>query len=139
MRGEVRYEFAHAELPVQRFRAGMIVLSPMLRGPVPSKTARLSEDCTRLTESRPPAQLQSLVLARLAVIAGVSGALSTVPFSSVLLRSILLMVLLVAGVGCAVLCWLDLPTGATLAGVIGVSVAAVIALATSMVWLQIWY
>ena len=117
----------------------MIVLSPMLRGSIPSTTARLRVNFIRLTEPSPPARLQSLILARLAVIAGASGALSTIPISSVLLRSILLMVLLVAGVGSAVLCWVELPTGAAVAGVVGVSVGAVIALATSMVWLHVWY
>jgi hypothetical protein len=117
----------------------MIVLSPMLREPVPSTTARLRENFLRLAEPSPQAQLQSLVLATLAVTAGVVGALSTIPFSSVLLRSFLLMVLLVAGVGSAVLCWLELPTGAAVAGVVGVSVAAVIAVATSMVWLHMWH
>jgi hypothetical protein len=78
------------------------------------------------------------LLARLAVIAGASGTLSAIPFSSAL-QSVLLMVLLIAGVGSAVLCWSDLPRGAAVAGVIGLSISAVIALATLMVWLQIWY
>jgi hypothetical protein len=78
------------------------------------------------------------VLALLAVFAGTSGALSTLSASPVL-RSILLMLFLLTGVGSAILCWLELPIGATVAGVIGLSLAAVIAVATAMVWLQTWY
>ena len=114
----------------------MIAISPKLRASTLANAGRHWRKCT---EPRLPAQLEPRVLAGLAVIAGVSGALSIIPFSSVLLRSILLMVFLLAGVGSAVLCWLDLPSGAAVAGVIGLSVAAVIALATSMVWLRIWY
>jgi hypothetical protein len=115
-----------------------MIVPPKLRAPFQPMTARHRLGYTWTSEPRLPAQLAPRVLAQLAVMAGVSGALSAIPFSSVL-QSILLMVLLIAGVGSAVLCWLGLPSGAAVAGVIGLSVAAVIALATSMAWLRIWY
>jgi hypothetical protein len=81
---------------------------------------------------------QPKILAQLAVIAGVSGAVSAIPISPVL-QSVLLIVFSFAGIGSAALCWLELPTAATVAGVIGLSWAGVIAFATSMAWLQLWY
>ena len=80
---------------------------------------------------------QPRTLAQLAVLAGTSGGLSAIPTTPVL-QALLLVVFSVAGIGSAALCWLDLPAPAVIAGVIGLSVAGVIALATSMAWLKFW-
>jgi hypothetical protein len=85
-----------------------------------------------------PFRLQPRLVSQLAVTAGVSGALSTIDLSPVL-QSLLLMIFAVAGIGSAALCWLNLPGAATVAGVIGLSLAGVIAFATSLVWLRLWY
>lgn len=77
------------------------------------------------------------MLAQLAVLAGASGALSSIPTAPVF-QAVLLVVFSVAGIGSAALCWLDLPAPAAIAGVIGLSIAGVIALATSMAWLRFW-
>jgi hypothetical protein len=71
------------------------------------------------------------------VIAGAAGALSAIP-TTPLLQALLLVIFSVAGIGSAALCWLDLPTPAAISGVIGLSVAGVIALTTSITWLKIW-
>ncbi len=71
------------------------------------------------------------------MLAGASGALSSIPTTPVL-QALLLVVFSVAGIGSAALCWLDLPAPAAIAGVIGLSIAGVIALATSMAWLKFW-
>jgi hypothetical protein len=81
---------------------------------------------------------QPRVLAYVGVIAGLSGVLSAIPGLPVL-QSLLMLILLVAGAGSAALCWLELPAGAAVAGVIGLSIAGVIALATSLAWLRTWY
>jgi hypothetical protein len=137
----------------------MIAISPKLQAPFQHKASPRRRGYTKPPHAQPPVQLAPpchrrsytkrrelqlpahrapRVLGQSAVIAGVSGALSVIPFSSVL-QSVLLVVLLIVGVGSAVLCWLELPSGAAVAGVIGLSVATVIALATSMVWLRVWY
>ncbi|WP_155944096.1 hypothetical protein [Mycobacterium sp. 360MFTsu5.1] len=73
----------------------------------------------------------------MAVLAGAAGALSPIPTAPVL-QAMLLTVFSLAGIGSAALCWLALPGPAATAGVIGLSMAGVIALATSMNWLKIW-
>lgn len=80
---------------------------------------------------------QPQLLAQLAVLAGAAGVLSSIPTTPVL-QAMLLIVFSVAGIGSAALCWLDLPRPAAVAGVIGLSMAGVIALATSMNWLKFW-
>ena len=55
------------------------------------------------------------------------------------LRSFLLLLFVLAGVGSAILCWFELPIGAALAGIIGLSLGATIAIGTSSVWLHAWY
>lgn len=78
------------------------------------------------------------ILGNLAFVAGLSGAVSTVPFSSAL-QSLLLMVFVLAGVGSAAMCWVELPPAVTVAAVVGLSIASVVAAATSMAWLDMWY
>jgi hypothetical protein len=126
-----------AQLAPPRRRRGF-TKTPEPQLPAQLAPPRRRRGFTETPEPQLPARRAPRILAQSAVIAGVSGALSVIPFSSVL-QSILLMVLLSAGVGSAVMCWLDLPSGAAVAGVIGLSLAAVIAFATSMAWLGIWY
>ncbi|HEY9264831.1 MAG TPA: hypothetical protein VIQ11_09525, partial [Mycobacterium sp.] len=77
------------------------------------------------------------LLARAAVLAGAAGVLSAVPFSAGL-QAILLVVFATAGAGSAVMCWLSLPAGTTIAGSIGLSVAAVTGVSTQMVSQGFW-
>jgi hypothetical protein len=81
---------------------------------------------------------QARVLAMLAVIAGLSGMLSTLPVSAPA-QIVLLTILVLTGAGSALSCWLSLSGSAAVAGVIGVSVATVIALACSLLWLKLWH
>jgi hypothetical protein len=81
---------------------------------------------------------QARVLAKLAVIAGLSGMLSTLPVSAPA-RAALLTILMLTGAGSALLCWLSLSGSAAVAGVLGVSVATVIALTSSQLWLNLWH
>ena len=81
---------------------------------------------------------QARVLGKLAVIAGLSGVLSTLPVSAPA-RIVLLIILVLTGPGSALLCWLSLSGSAAVAGVIGVSMATVTALACSLLWLNLWY
>ena len=91
------------------------------------------------SEMRVGAPIASPILALLAVFAGGAGALATVLPTSVLLRSILLTVFVFIGAGSAILCWFELPVGVSIAGVMGLSLASVVAAATSMVWLGFWH
>jgi hypothetical protein len=109
-----------------------------LRASSQAMAGRHRRDDSDAVEPRPTHQFAPRVSARLAVIAGVCGALSAIPVSSVL-QSILLMVLVVVGAGSAVVCWLELPSGAAVSGTIGLSVSAVIALATLMIGMRLWY
>ena len=81
---------------------------------------------------------QARVLARLAIIAGIAGILSTVPMWPPA-QMVLLTTLLLTGAGSALLCWVNLSGSGTVAGIIGVSVATVIALACSLLWSKLWY
>src|SRR5262249_43059568 len=67
-----------------------------------------------------------------------SGLLSTVP-SWPAVQAVLLTILVLTGAGSAVMCWVRLPPAAAVAAVVGVSVAAVVALATSLIWLGLWH
>lgn len=88
---------------------------------------------------RPVAPIsQSLVLAVLAVTAGLAGILSTLPLFTPV-RVVMLTILVLTGAGSALLCWLSLSDSAAVAGVIGVSVATVIAVSSSLLWLNLWY
>ena len=80
---------------------------------------------------------QARVLAKLAVFAGLSGMLSTLPVYAPA-RVVLLTILVLTGAGSALLCWLGLSGPAAVAGVLGVSVATVIALTCSQLWLNLW-
>ncbi len=84
------------------------------------------------------ATAQQRWLAQLAVLAGTAGALSTFPMGTAI-QSTLLSVLLFTGAGSAAMCWVEVPAGAAIAGVIGVSISAVIVTATAMAWLRVWY
>jgi hypothetical protein len=81
---------------------------------------------------------QPWVLAVLAVVAGLAGILSTLPWPAPV-RVVLLTTLLLTGAGSALLCWLSLSDSAAVAGVIGVSVATVIAFSSSLLWLNLWH
>lgn len=78
------------------------------------------------------------MLAAIAVATGVAGAVSAVPTYPPV-QAILLLAFIVMGPGSAILCWLELPNPARIAGVIGVSLAVVTMLATSLAWLNVWY
>ncbi|WP_304118778.1 hypothetical protein [Mycolicibacterium bacteremicum] len=80
---------------------------------------------------------QQRILAVLAVLAGICGVASTIPFHAAT-QAVLLLVLTVAGAGSAVLCWTDLPAAAAVAGTVGLSVAAVVAISTAAAWLHVW-
>lgn len=81
---------------------------------------------------------QDTWIAKLAVFAGACGVLSTLPLGTVP-STLLLLALVFCGGGSAVACWLDLPTVAAIAGIVGLSVGAIIAVATAMAWLGAWY
>jgi small basic protein len=77
---------------------------------------------------------QQQVLAVGAVASAALGALSTAPIGT-WARAVFLMVFVAVGVGSAVMCWLDVPAPAAIAGVVGLSVGGVMALSTSLAWL----
>jgi len=81
---------------------------------------------------------QAHALAALAVVAGLAGILSTLPVPTPI-RAVLLTTLVVTGAGSALLCWLSLSDSAAVAGVIGVSVATVVAFSSSLLWLKLWH
>jgi hypothetical protein len=85
----------------------------------------------------PEADRQSHILAQLAALTGAAGVLSAIPTAPAL-QAALLMVFSVAGIGSAALCWLDLPTPAAIAGVVGLSVTGAIGLPTAMIWMKVW-
>ena len=60
------------------------------------------------------------------------------PFSPAI-QSLLLMVFVLTGVGSAAMCWVDLPPAVTVAAVVGISMASVVALSTAMLWLGVWH
>lgn len=80
---------------------------------------------------------QAELVARAAIIAGVCGALSTVPIAPPA-QAVLLLVFMLVGPGSAAMCWAELPPAVTVAAVLGVSVSVVLALAVAMAWLTIW-
>jgi len=83
------------------------------------------------------ADTQQRTLGVVAVVAGACGAASTVPVGAAV-QAVLLLILLVCGAGSAVMCWVDVPPGAAVAGVIGLSVAAVVGTSTALAWLHWW-
>lgn len=80
---------------------------------------------------------QEEVVAKAALVAGVCGGLSTVPFAPPL-QALLLLVFVLAGPGSAVVCWLEFPPAVTVAAVVGISVASVLALAVATAWMAVW-
>ncbi|MGE2731545.1 hypothetical protein ACQI4F_18875 [Mycolicibacterium vaccae] len=77
-------------------------------------------------------------MAATAVGAAMCGALATVPVQSPL-RAVLLLVFVLAGVGSAVMCWMDYPVAVTVAAIVGISVASLMAVAVAMAWLQFFH
>lgn len=77
-------------------------------------------------------------VAAMAVAAAACGALAAVPMPAPL-RGLALLAFLLAGVGSAVMCWIDLPVAATMAAVVGISIASLMAVAVAMAWLQFWH
>ncbi|WP_308206394.1 glycosyltransferase family 2 protein [Mycobacterium yunnanensis] len=117
----------------------------VVRGPLAYATSRRQGRRARpLSQLRRGRQIpwevsdQNTWTARLAVLAGTSGALSTLPLGAVP-SALLLLVLVCCGGGSAVTCWLDLPAVAAAASVVGLSVGAIIAVATAMAWMGAWY
>lgn len=80
---------------------------------------------------------QQRILGIVALAAGLCGLGSTLPIGSVG-QAILLLILLVSGAGSAVMSWLAVPAAAALAGVVGVSIAAVVGTSTALAWLHWW-
>lgn len=72
------------------------------------------------------------------VAAGACGALASAPLPPAL-RVLPLLVFMLTGVGCAVMCWIDMPTAPTVAAVVGISLAAMMAVAVTMAWMQFWH
>ncbi|OAN36802.1 hypothetical protein [Mycolicibacterium iranicum] len=77
-------------------------------------------------------------VAALGVIAALCGALATVPVQTPL-RAVLLLGFLLVGPGAAVMCWIYMPASATIAAVVGISIASVAALSVTMAWLRFWH
>ena len=67
------------------------------------------------------------VIAMVAVCAGVCGAMAVLP------------VFMLVGVGGAVMCWVDFPPAPTIAAVLGISIASMMAFSVVMAWLQFWH
>ncbi|CAN3129387.1 hypothetical protein ACNUDN_15785 [Mycobacterium sp. smrl_JER01] len=85
-----------------------------------------------------PVALRARAVAVTAAISGGCGLLSVVPVLPAL-QAVLLLVFILSGVGSAVMCWVELPPAATIAAVVGLSIAAMMAVAVTMAWLQVWY
>ena len=77
-------------------------------------------------------------IAATAVGAAACGALATVPAPPAV-RAVLLLVFVLSGVGSAVMCWVDLPAAVTVAAVVGISIASLMAVAVAMAWLQFYH
>ena len=80
---------------------------------------------------------KALVLGKIAIAVGTCGILSTVPIWSPL-QALLLLVFLLTGMGSAAMCWVALPPAVTVAAVVGLSVASVLAVAVIMAWVPFW-
>lgn len=78
------------------------------------------------------------LVAMVAVMAGICGALSAVPAPSSL-RVLPILVFMLVGAGSAVMCWIDLPPAVTVAAVVGISIASMMAIAVTMAWLEFWH
>lgn len=77
-------------------------------------------------------------VAAVAMIAAVCGALAAIPVPSPW-RAVPLLIFLLVGPGSAVMCWVDLPPAPTIAATVGISLAAFMAVAVAMAWLQFWH
>lgn len=80
---------------------------------------------------------QAEVVAKAAVVTGVCGVLSTVPVWSPL-QALSLLVFMLAGPGSAAMCWVDIAPAATVAAVVGISIASVLGFAAALAWLGMW-
>jgi CHASE2 domain-containing sensor protein len=83
-------------------------------------------------------QYGSELVAKTAVVAGICGILSTVPVAPVL-QALCLLLLVLTGVGSAVMCWVDLPPAPLFAALVGISITSAMSLAVVMAWVGIWY
>jgi hypothetical protein len=84
------------------------------------------------------AERQARNLAVSGVFAGVAGVVATVPGAPAI-QSLALLILLAWGGGSAILCWVELPTGASVAGVVGLSLASVVGMTTLLARWGAWY
>jgi hypothetical protein len=84
------------------------------------------------------AAISPRLLGSVAIVAGGAGMLAT-QLTSPAVQATLLMVFMSVGVGSAVMCWINLPVGATIAGTVGLSIAAVSGVASQMVHLRQWH
>ncbi|MBJ7337661.1 hypothetical protein [Mycolicibacterium sp.] len=105
---------------------------------VPEQVAGIEEPRIGLGLREYGAEWQGRTLAASSVLAGAAGMAATVPGAPIM-QSIALLVLLVWGAGSAIACWFELPTGASVAGVIGLSIAAVVAMTTLLVRWDAWH
>lgn len=78
------------------------------------------------------------VIAMVAVCAGVCGGMAVLPVPPVL-RAVPLIAFMLVGVGSAVMCWVDMPPAPSIAAVLGVSIASMMAFSVVMAWLQFWH
>lgn len=105
---------------------------------VPEQATGISEPLEGLGSGAGRIGTQNRSLARSSVFAGVAGIAATVP-GAPMMQSLALLVLLVWGGGSAVLCWFDLPDGASVAGVIGLSIASVVGMTALMARWDAWH
>jgi hypothetical protein len=96
---------------------------------------RIEEHCGRV-ESVPMWHLR--ILAKASVLAGFAGMAASIPGSPVV-QSVLLLIVLTFGAGSAILCWVEIPATAACAGVIGLSLAAVVIGTTALARWDFWY
>ncbi|MCV7418953.1 hypothetical protein H7K45_00190 [Mycobacterium yunnanensis] len=84
------------------------------------------------------AEWQARRLAVSCLVAGAAGIVATIPGAPAI-QSLALVVLLAWGGGSAIMCWVELPTGASVAGAVGLSVASVVGMTTLMARWGAWY
>jgi hypothetical protein len=104
----------------------------------PAPLTRDPEPRIDLGRRRSKTAYQARTLAAVSVFAGGSGLAALAP-GAPLMQSIALLVLLVMGGGSAILCWVELPTGASVAGVIGLSIASVVGMTTLLARWDEWH
>ena len=105
---------------------------------VPEQLADVAEPRTGLGLREVGAEWQARKLAVSSVFAGAAGVVATAPGAPVM-QSLALLILLAWGGGSAILCWVELPTGASVAGVVGLSLAAIVGMTTLMARWGAWH